>query len=87
MINDGQIRLDEIEASYRRLRQSHAKLISDYQSLGGVVSESHLDGSVDPEDEKVHIVIEKPVFLTPKQVADDLCSSLIAELNRHIKKQ
>lgn len=85
MINEGQIRLDEIEASYRRLQKSHAKLISDYQSLGGMVLEGHLDGATDPENEKVHIVIEKPKFLTPEQVANDVCSSILSEINKLAK--
>lgn len=80
MINDSQIRLNALEASYRRLQASHAKLLSDYQSSGGKVSASHLDGSIDPEDEEVKIVIEHPKFLTKEELANDLLKTMISEL-------
>lgn len=85
MINDSQIRLHELEVSYKRLQRSHAKLLADHSALGGKIEAQHIDGSVDPEDEKVHIVIEHPRFLTPEEVANDLMASLrlaIKDLNK-----
>lgn len=90
MINDSQIRLDALEASYKRLQASHAKLLADYQSSGGLVAKSHLDGSIDPYDEEIKIVIENPKFLTKDELANDLLKTMLSELKPlidSVKKQ
>jgi hypothetical protein len=80
MINDSLVRLDELEVAYKRLQQSHHKLLADYQALGGKVDPEHSQGLVDPEDDKIKIVINPPgsgpMGITPRQFAAELLEGL-----------
>jgi hypothetical protein len=80
MINDSLVRLDELEVAYKRLQQSHHKLLADYQALSGKVVPEHTQGLVDPEDDKIKIVINPPgsgpMGITPRQFAAELLEKL-----------
>lgn len=72
MINDSFVRLNELESAYATLQASHAKLLADYQALGGKVAKSHTRGSIDPDldDENYpKIVLENPKFLNKDELA------------------
>lgn len=88
MINDSFVRLNELESAYATLQASHAKLLADYQALGGKVAKSHTRGSIDPtlDDENYpKVVLENPKFLNEDELATGAIEAL-REAFKHLKQ-